>query len=329
MTPRNAGLVVTLALAFFAAPFAAAAQQPAKTPRIGMLRPGSPSDRVEQIEAFRRGLRDLGYVEGQNIAIEFRFAEGREARLPDLAAELVRLKVDVIVANGTVAIRTAKQATATIPIVMATVGDPVRTGLVASLARPGGNITGSTLLGPELGAKRLQLLKEAVPKLSRVALFWNPGNPSNQLQFKDIQLGAKALGVALQSVEIRSPDGFEGAFTAISRERPNALIMTADPLHQLHAGRIIEFAARSRLPAMYQVRENVEAGGLMSYGVNVPDLYRRAATFVDKILKGAKPADLPVEQPTRFELVINLKTAKALGLMIPQSVLLRADEVIQ
>ena len=328
MRRRTAALIVSLVLGILAAPVAADAQ-PAKTPRIGMLRVGSPSDRVEQIEAFRRGLRDLGYVEGQNIIIEFRFAEGGQERLPDLAAELVRLKVDVIVANGTVAIRAAKQATATIPIVMATVGDPVRTGLVASLARPGGNITGSTLLGPELGAKRLQLLKEAVPKLSRVALLWNPASLSNQLQFKDIQLGAKALGVALQSVEIRSPDGFDSAFTAITRERPNALIMTADPIHQLHAGRIIEFAARSRLPAMYQVRENVEAGGLMSYGASLPDLYRRAATFVDKILKGAKPADLPVDQPTRFELVINRKTAKALGLTIPQSVLFRADKVIE
>ncbi len=235
MRLRALGLLVTLALGILAAPLAADAQQPAKTPRIGMLRMGSPSDRVEQVEAFRKGLRDLGYVEGQNTVIEFRFAEGGQERLPDLAAELVRLKVDVIVTNGTVAIRAAKQATATIPIVMATVGDPVRTGLVASLARPGGNITGSTLLGPELGPKRLQLLKEAVPKLSRVALLWNPANPSSQLQFKDIQLGAKALGVALQSVEIRSPDGFDSAFTAITRERPNALIMTADPLHQLHS----------------------------------------------------------------------------------------------
>ena len=321
--------IVTLALGLLATPLAADAQQAATTPRIGMLRTGLPSDRVEEIEAFRKGLRDLGYVEGQNIAIEFRFAEGREDRLPELATELVRLKVDAVVANGAVAIRAAKQATTTIPIVMAEVGDPIRTGLVASLARPGGNITGSTILGPELGTKRLQLLKEALPKLRRVAFLWNPTNPSNRLHFEDIQLGAKALGVALQSVEIRSPDGFNPAFTAITRERPDALVMTADPLHRLHVGRIIEFAARSRLPAMYQLRENVEAGGLMSYGTSLPDLYRRAATFVDKILKGAKPGDLPVEQPTTFELVINLKTAKALGLTIPQSVLIRADQVIQ
>ncbi len=321
--------IVALALGVLVAPLPSKAEQAPAIPRIGMLRTGSPSDRPEQIEAFRKGLRDLGYVEEQNIAIEFRYAEGREDRLPDLVAELVRLKVDVIVASGAVAIRAAKQATTTIPIVMAEVGDPVRTGLVASLARPGGNITGSTILGAELGAKRLQLLKETVPKLSRVAFLWNPANPSNRLHFEDIQLGAKALGVALQSVEIRSPDGFDSAFTAITRERPNGLIVTADPLHQLHVGRIIEFAARRRLPAMYLLRENVEAGGLMSYGASLLDLYRRAATYVDKILRGAKPGDLPVEQPTKFELVINLKTAKALGLKIPQSVLSRADEVIQ
>ena len=235
----------------------------------------------------------------------------------------------MIVANGAVAIRAAKQATTTIPIVMAEVGDPIRTGLVAGLARPGGNITGSTILGAELGAKRLQLLKEAVPKLSRVAFLWNPSNPSNRLHFEDIQRGAKALGVALQSVEVRSLDEFDSAFAAIIRERPNGLVMTADPLHRLHVGRVIEFAAKSRLPAMYQLREHVEAGGLMSYGVSLPDMFRRAAYFVDRILKGTKPADLPVEQPTRCELVINLKTAKTLDLAMSQSVLFRADEVTQ
>jgi len=326
---RARGLILALALGLLAAPLPSEAEQAPGIPRIGLLRTGSPSDRVEEIEASWKGLWDLGYVEGQNIAVEFRFAEGREDRLPDLAAELARVKADVIVANGAVAIRAAKQATTAIPIVMAEVGDPVRTGLVASLARPGGNITGSTILGAELSAKRLQLLKEAVPKLERVAFLWTPANPANRLHFEDIQLGAKALGVALQSVEIRSADGFDGAFTAISRERPNALYLTADPLHRLHAGRVIEFAARSRLPAMYNLREHVEAGGLMAYGVSLPDMFRRAATYVDKILKGAKPADLPVEQPTRFELVINLKTAKALGLTIPQSILIRADQVIQ
>jgi len=325
MRLRVIGLSVVFILGTLAEPLVAAAQSPAKSPRIGMLRTGSPSDHVAEIEAFRKGLLELGYAEGQNIAIEFRFAEGREDRFPDLAAELVRLKVDVIVTAGEVAIRAAKQATTTIPIVMTRVGDPVRT----SLARPGGNITGSTILGPELSAKRLQLLKEAVPKLSRAAFLWNPANPASRLQFEDIQLGAKALGVALQSVEIRSPDGFDSAFTAISRERPNALVMTGDPLHQLHVGRIIEFAARHRLPVMYQLGEHVKAGGLMSYGANLADLYRRAATYVDKILKGAKPAELPVEQPTKFELVINGKTAKALGLAIPQSILIRADQIIQ
>jgi putative ABC transport system substrate-binding protein len=322
-------VILTAALGLLSAPLPSEAEQAPAIPRIGMLRTGSPSHRPEEIEAFRKGLRDLGYVEEQNIAIAFRFAEGREDRLPELAAELVRLKVDVIVANGAVAIRAAKQATSTIPIVMAEVGDPIRTGLVASLARPGGNITGSTILGPETGAKRLQLLKETVPKLSRVAFLWNPTNPSNRLHFEDIQLGAKALSVILQSVEIQSPDGFDSAFAAMRRNRPDALIMTADPLHRLHVGRIIEFAARSRLPTMYQLREHVEAGGLMAYGTSLPDLFRRAAVYVDKILKGAKPGDLPVEQPTKFELVINLKTAKALGLTIPPSLLFRADQVIQ
>ncbi len=258
MRLTKSGLIGTLALGILAAPLAADAQQLAKTARTGMLRTGSPSDRVEEIEAFRKGLRDLGYVEGQNIAIEFRFAEGREDGLLNLAAELVRLKVDVIVANGAVAIRAAKQATTTIPIVMAKVGDPVRTGLVASLARPGGNITGSTILGAELSAKRLQLLKETVPTLSRVALLWNPANPANRLHFEDIQLGAKALGVALQSVEIRSPDGFDSAFTAITRERPNALIITADPPP---APRRPDHRVRRKKPAAGDVSIERERGG--------------------------------------------------------------------
>jgi len=306
---RRTGLAVLLAVSVILAPLTGEAQQAAKISRIGFLSATSPSDMgsdAGRLVAFRQGLRELGYVEGQNIAIESLWAEGNYDRLPGLAAELVRLKVDVIVTGGAVATGAAKQATTTIPIVMAAVGDPVRTGFVASLARPGGNITGLTILGPELSAKRLELLKEAVPKLWRVAFLWNPANPANRLQFEDIQLGAKALGVTLQSVEIRSPDGFDSAFTAITRERPSALIMTADLLHQRHVGRIIEFAARSRLPAMYQLREHAEAGGLMSYGVSLRPLFHRAATFVDKILKGAKPADLPVEQPTKFELVINL-----------------------
>jgi putative ABC transport system substrate-binding protein len=307
MAAPRAVLTVILIIILLAAPLAVEAQPTAKISRIAFLSATSSSD-AGRLVAFRQGLRELGYVEGQNIAIESLWAEGKYDRLPGLAAELVRLKVDVIVTSGAAAIGAVKHATPTIPIVMAAVGDAIRTGLVASLARPGGNITGNitglTILGAELGAKRLELLQEAVPKLSRVACLWNSDNPANRIQFEDIQRAAKALGVRLQSVEIRSPDEFESAFTAITRERPSALIMTADPLHQLHMGRILEFAARSRLPAMYQLREQVEAGGLMAYGVSELDMFRRAATFVDKILRGAKPADLPIEQPTKFELVI-------------------------
>ena len=316
-------LVVTLALPLLAAPLAALAQQPAKTPRIGLL------DYAAFWEPLRQGLRKLGYVEGQNIAFEYRPTEGRRERLPDLAAELVRLKVDVIVTFGTPATVAAKQATTTIPIVMVGTGDPLRTGLVASLARPGGNVTGNTILGAELSGKRLELLKEALPKVSRVALLWNPTNPNQVVHFEDIQVGARALGVTVQSVKVSSPDEFESAFAAMMRERPDALYMTADPMHQFHVGRIIDFAAKSRLPAMYQVPENAVAGGLMAYGASLPELFRRAALYVDRILKGAKPPDLPVEQPTKFELVINLKTAKALGLTIPPSLLLRADHIVE
>ena len=315
--------IATLTLGILAAPLAADAQPPTKVPRIGLL------DYAAFWEPLRQGLRDLGYVEGQNIAFEYRPTEGRRERLPDLAAELLRLKVDVIVTYGTPGTLAAKQATTTIPIVMVGVGDPLRTGLVPSLARPGGNVTGSSQLGPELSAKRLELLKESLPKVTRVAFLWNPTNPTQVVHFEDIQVGARALGVTLQSVKVSSPNEFESAFAAMMRGRPDALMITADPLHQLHVRRIIDFAAKSRLPAMYQVPENVIAGGLMSYGTNLPELFRRGAFYVDKILKGAKPADLPVEQPTKFELVINMKTAKALGLTIPQSVLVRADQVIQ
>ncbi len=325
MRLRTLGLIVILALGILVAPLATDAQQLAKIPRIGVL----PTLLPHLKEAFLQRLRELGYVEGQNIAIEYRHEEGRLDRLPDLAAQLVCLKVDVIVTYGAAATRAAKQVTTTIPIVMVGVGDPIRTGLVASLARPGGNVTGSTILGAELGAKRLELLKEVVPTASRIAVLWNPANPAQRPHFESIQLGARALGVTLQSLPVSSPDEFETAFAAMIRDRPHALIMTGDAFHQLHVGRVIDFAAKSRLPAMYQPREHVEAGGLISYGASFPELFRHAATYVDKILKGAKPADLPVEQPTKFELVINLKTAKALGLTIPQSVLIRADEVIE
>jgi len=313
-----------------AAPLAAEAQQAAKAPRIGYLSPLSPSSDSTRIEAFRQGLRDLGYVEGQNIAIEYRYAEEKFDRLPDLAAELVRLKVDVIVAASTPGIRAAKNATSTIPIIMTLSADPVPTGLVSSLARPGGNITGLSLVSGELSGKRLGLLKEVVPNLSRVAVLFDPANPASLFQLRETEAAAKVLGVQLQPLEVRgsNPD-FERAFQATTRGGAGALITPDDLVILVHRTRIVEFAAKNRLPAMYGFRELTDAGGLMSYTANRSHLFQRAATYVDKILKGAKPADLPVEQPTKFELVINLKTAKALGLTIPPSVLGRADEVIQ
>jgi len=317
------GIIVTLALGLLLTPLCAEAQQPANIPRIGTI------EYAASWEPFLQGLRSLGYVEGQNIAIERRSAAGAPDRLANVAAELVRLKVDVLVTLGTPATRAAKQATQTIPIVMIAVGDPQRTGLVDSFARPGGNITGLTILGPELGAKRLQLLKEVVPGVSRVAFLWNPANPGTAINLENVQAGARTLKVAVQSVAVRSPSELESAFTAMMTERPDAFMMTADPMHLLHTEWIIDFVNRRRLPAMYQVRESVVAGGLMSYGTSRADLFRRAATYVDKILKGAKPADLPIEEPTRFELVVNLKAAKALGLTFPPSLLRHADEVIQ
>ena len=256
-------------------------------------------------------------------------AQGRNERLSDLASGLVRLNVNIIVTWGTPATLAAKQATKTIPIVIAGAGDPVRSGLVSSLAHPGGNVTGLTVLGPGLAAKRLELLKEAVPNMSRVAFLWNPANPDQKSSFNEVQAGARAVGVTLQSLEARSREELEQALAMMKQSRPAALLMTADGVHQRYIGRIVAFTAETRLPAMYQLKEAVDRGGLMSYGASLPDLGRRAASYVDKILKGAKPADLPVEQPTRFELVINLKTAKALGLTIPQTLLLRADHIIE
>ena len=312
-----------------ATPLVAEAQQAAKVPRIGYLSPLSPSSDSIRIEAFRQGLRDLGYVEGQNIAIEYRYAEGKFDRLPDLAAELVRLKVDVIVASSTPGTLAAKNATSTIPIVMTASADPVPTGLISSLARPGGNITGLSLLSGELCGKRLDLLKEVVPKLSRVAVLLDPANPASLLQLRETEAAAKVLGVQLQPLEVRGPNpDFEKAFQATTRGRAGALITPDDAVILFYRTRIVDFAAKNRLPAMYGFRELVDAGGLMSYTANRSHLFQRAATYVDKILKGAKPGDLPVEQPTKFELVINLKTAKALGLTIPPSVLRLADEVI-
>ncbi len=324
---RGCGTLVALACGLLAAPLAAA-QQPARVRRIGYLG-FAPSMSPHLVEAFRRGLRDLGYVEGQNVVIEFRSAEGRLERLPDLAAELVRLKVDLIVAMCGLCVHPAKQATETIPIVFPVHNDPVGAGLVASLAQPGGNITGLSTLGPELGGKQLQLLKEVVPRASRVAVIWNSATRYTLPIVRETEDAARTLGVQLQSLEVRGANEFEGAFGAATKGRAGALIVVGDPLTVSQRKRLVDFAAKSRLPAMYGFREFVDAGGLMAYGVSLPDMYRRAATYVDKILKGAKPADLPVEQPTRFELVINMKTAKALGLTIPQSVLIRADHVIQ
>jgi putative ABC transport system substrate-binding protein len=304
------------------------AQQQKKVPRIGLLASGQGLGSAG--DAFRQRLRELGWVESQNITIESQFAGGKNLdRLPQLAAELVRLKVAVIVADGDPAIYAAKQATSAIPIVVVAVGDPVREGLVASLARPGGNITGLTSISTELSGKRLELLKEAVPKVSRVAVLWNPANASNVIEFKETEVAARALGLKLQSLEVRGPDDFQGAFAGAARNRANALIVVRDPLVDTHHFRILDFAIDKRLPSIHGEEQFVEAGGLMSYGPSRVELFHRAATYVDKILKGAKPADLPVEQPTKFNLVINLKTAKQIGLTVPPNVLVRADRVIK
>jgi len=304
-------------------PLAARAQQPGKIPRIGII------DDSLHWNAFRHGLRDLGYLEGQNIAFDYAYGDGVPERLAEAAAALVRRPVDVIATFGTPASFAAKQATATIPIVMISIGDPVGVGLVPSLARPGGNITGNTILGPDVGAKRLQILKEAIPTVSRVAFLFNPDNASNVLQFEEIQAAAPTLGVTVISVSVNPRIEFETAFAAMMKERPDALAMTAEPFHQTHIAWIIDFMAKNRLPAVYQLSETVRAGGLMSYGASQPDLFRRAAGYVNKILQGTKPADLPVEQPVKFELAVNLKTAKALGLELTPTFIARADEVIE
>ena len=325
---RVLALVLSLGLA---APLAVDAQQAGKVPRVGVLFAGSRSDPAFQraVDAFQQGLVELGYVEGQSIAIEYREAQGKYERLPDLAAELVRLKVDVIVGATVPTIQAARQATKTIPIVMTLIADPVATGLVANVARPAGNITGLSTMAPDLMGKQLELLREVLPKASRVAVLWNPANPSNALQLREAQDAARALGVRLQPLEVRDPTEFEKAFAAMTRERAGALLVLSDSTLLTQRERIADLAAKSRLPAVSGMRAHAEAGGLIAYGANIFDIWRRAATYVDKILKGAKPGDLPVEQPTKFELVINLKTAKALGLTIPQALLIRADEIIQ
>ena len=321
---------ILVAVVLLALGVTADSQQAKKVPRIGYLGFGSPSTIPTRIEAFRQGLRELGYVEGKNIFIEWRSAEGNADRLPSLAAELVRLKVDIIVTNGPYSTRAAKAATVTIPIVMAAVGDPVDDGIVASLARPGGNITGLSSVAPELSGKRLELLKEIVPKLSRVAVFGSSTSPNTAGSLRELELAAAALKVKLQYLDVLSAKDIETAFRAASKGRADAvLFLVAGGVASGHQTQIADLAIKSRLPAIYANQRTVEAGGLMSYGVINLDLDRRAATYVDKILKGAKPADLPVEQPTKFEFIINLKAAKQIGLTIPPNVLVRADKVIK
>ena len=329
---RTLGLIIICTFSLLMAPLAAKAQPPGKRWRIGYLSPYHPASPIDvaRFEAFRRGLLVFGYVEGQNILIEYRSSEGKDHQFFDLAVELVRLKVDVIVTGGsTPATVAAKNVTKTIPIVFGVTADPVGTGLVASLARPGGNVTGLSLLSPELGGKRLELLKEAGLPLSQVAVLFNPANPAFEPQWREMSAAGVALGIPLQPVEVRDATEFEDGFRAMARERVTALIGLQDPLFVSQRQQLVALAARTRLPMLSPWKEVTEAGGLMSYGANPSDLFRRAAGYVDKILKGAKPADLPVEQPMKFELVINLKTAEALGLTIPPTILFQAAEVIR
>jgi putative ABC transport system substrate-binding protein len=326
-TPLTTVLVVLFLVAPLASP---AAQSPAKVPRVGYISPGAASDpaRSGRFEAFRQGLRELGYVEGRNLAIEPRWAEGKYDRYPTLAADLVQLKVDVIVAVGGRASQVAQQATRTIPIVMSVVIDPVGSGLVPNLAHLGGNVTGISAMAPDVVGKQLELLKEVVPKVSRVALLWNPDNPGSAALLREAEVAARALAVRLQAVEARLPDAVEPAFAAMTREQAGALVVLNDAILLNQRKQIADLAAKSRLPSVSGNREYAEVGGLIVYSADFLDLERRAATFVDKILKGAKPGDLPVEQPTKFELIINLRSAKAIGLTIPPSLLRRADQII-
>jgi putative ABC transport system substrate-binding protein len=320
---------VALSAMLFALCSSAEAQQVTKIPRIGYLTAASRSTIPARIEAFQQGMRELGYVEDKSIVIEWRFGERKEDRLPELAAELVRLKVDVIVTGGPISTRRAKEATVSIPIVMAQDTDPVGSGFVASLARPGGNITGLATLAPEISGKRLELLKEIVPRLSRVVVLGSSTEPANAQSLKETELAAGALGVKLQHVDVLASKDIETAFQAASKGRADAVLVLASSVANSQRSQIAELAVKRRLPAVYYQTEFVEEGGLMSYGVSFTDLFRRAATYVDKILKGAKPADLPVEQPMKFELIINLKAAKQIGLTIPPNVLARADKVIK
>ena len=330
---RRIGLAIVLTPALLAlgAPLATEAQAPPKEPRVGYLSIGSASDprRVAIYEAFRQSLRERGYIENRNISIERRFAEGNYDRLPGLAAELVRRRVDVIAAYSTPAAKAALGATKSIPIVMSGVVDPVATGLVVGLARPGGNVTGLSLMAPEIVGKQMQLLKELIPRVSRIAVLWNPANPSGAPQLQEAEVAARALKVQLQPLEARKGDDLDRALATMTRARADGMVVVVDGVFIDSRIRLARLAEKARLPAVYGLREHVEVGGLMFYGASPVDQARRAAALVDKILKGAKPGDLPVEQPTEFDLVINLKTARALGLSVPQSVLVRADEIIR
>ena len=326
---QHSVFVVSLCGVLIALCGSAEAQQPKKVPRIGFLSAVSPSTISARLDAFRQGLRELGYVQGKNIVIEWRSAEGKSDRLPGLAAELVRLKVDLVVSGGVATTRAAKQATVTIPIVMASDDDTVGSGFAASLARPGGNITGLSTLSPEISGKQLELLKEIVSKLSRVAIGGDVTRPGIPQALREINVAADALGVQVQYLELREPKDIETAFRAASKEHADAVLVLGSPVLLSQRRQIADVAAKSRLPAIYPRPEFVEDGGLMSYGVSFTDLFRRAATYVDKILKGAKPAELPIEQPKKFELFVNLKAAKQIGLTIPSSVLARADRVIK
>ena len=323
-------LIVALGAGGLVASFGSSAQQPpTRIPRIGLLSPFTANDTAVWHRAFQQGLRDLGWFDGKNISIEYRYADGRDDRLPDLAADLVRLKVDIIVAAVTADVSAAKNATKTIPIVMQSAGDPVALGLIASLARPGGNVTGLTNISTEMGGKRLDLLKQLVPNLSRVAVLWNPQTKISTLNWNDIQLPAQQLGIQVHSLQAKSPGDFDNVFKDATQARAGALAVLPDPLFAGNIKRIADLAIKHHLPSIFHLKEYVDVGGLAAYGPDRSDLFRRSATYVDKILRGAKPADLPVEQPTKFELFLNGRTAKALRLTIPQSLLVIADKVIE
>ena len=326
---RRRDFIRLLGGAAAALPLAARAQQPGRIWRIGVLETSPAASNAANFDAFRKGLRELGYVEGQNLILDYRSADGRAERFPQLAAELLRLNVDLIVTRGTPAVMAAKNATGTVPVVMAASGEPVRTGVVAGLARPGGNVTGLSALTSASVAKRLELMREMVAGIRRIAFLLNMGNPISPSSWEEFKTATPSLGFEAQLLDVRKSEDIVQAFDTAIAQRADAILVANDTVTLANRGQVVELAAKHRMPAMYHAREFVDAGGLMTYGVSYPDLYRRAATFVDKIFKGAKPADLPVEQPTKFELVINLKVARALGLDLPATVLARADEVIE